>query len=196
MHNQISADTRMPSAAHSKTPAGADSAIDPQLVIVKSVIAENQPVQRSRPSTNPNQPMPTGTERAGITRPVFALLARTDVPRLLAILLLIYMTVTYTGIVVFMAVLTTLLALVLYFSFGPERFRHWARNRYTRLRDRDPDAAERLRHRAATASAALGAVVDRLPESWTQGLYLPDFEEDDDLADKWTSDPFDRLKQE
>ena len=53
-----------------------------------------------------------------------------------------------------------------------------------------------MRSRAAKTSAAIGVIVDRLPESWTQGLYLPDFDEPDDLAEKWKSDPFDRLNRE
>lgn len=43
------------------------------------------------------------------------------------------------------------------------------------LDGRDPARAERLRARADALALRLDRVLDRLPERWTAGLYLPDF---------------------
>ena len=47
--------------------------------------------------------------------------------------------------------------------------------------------------RAATASAWIGDLLAALPESWTRGLYLPDFEPEPDPHEKLSEDPFERL---
>lgn len=196
MHNQISADAHMSNAVGPQHNAKGEAAIDPQLVIVRSVIAQSQPKQGSRPTADTKKKKAKDTRLARIMRPVLALLARPDMPRILAIVLLVVLTVLHTGLVLFMAAMAVVLALVLYFSFGPDRVRTWILRRYSTFKARDPDAADRLRRRAAWVSRAAGAVANRLPERWTQGLYLPDFEEPEEGSEKWESDPFDRLSRE
>ncbi|SLN76679.1 hypothetical protein ROG8370_03901 [Roseovarius gaetbuli] len=124
---------------------------------------------------------------------VVSFLRRPDAPRILSFLLLLTILVLEPGFVVFLFVMGLLIGLVLFFSFGPDRVQNWVMNRYRRLRERDPDAAERIRRRAAGASTRLSALVDKLPERWTTGLYLPDFEEPAELPEKWKSDPFEQL---
>ncbi|PIE08599.1 MAG: hypothetical protein CSA73_01480, partial [Rhodobacterales bacterium] len=58
---------------------------------------------------------------------------------------------------------------------------------------RDPDRAEALRARAAGLSARLARLLERLPNRWTQGLYLPTFEEPSPDVYEDDTDPFERL---
>ncbi|MEM9911526.1 MAG: hypothetical protein AAF922_12150 [Pseudomonadota bacterium] len=176
------------------------ASVDPQLVVIRTVMAENarpaapRKTQEVRPARQARKSK-RGTAKK-ITRPLLSVLARPDMPRILSGFLLVFLLVFFTGPVLFIASMAMLLALVLYFSLGPDRVRDLVLERYARLKARDPEAAARLRGRAAKASQALGNVVDRLPESWTRGLYLPDFEEPDEGSERWTSDPFERLKQQ
>lgn len=177
-----------------------ESSIDPQLVIIRSVLEQDKasPAVVATPRTKTNK-APRKAFRAAfsrVLRPVSSIVRRPDMPRYLAVLLLGYLAVFHTGTVVFIACMTMLLGLVLYFSFGPDRVRDWAVARYIRLRNRNPKAAERLRCRAAKASHAVGSVVDRMPERWTTGLYLPDFDEPDEGSERWKADPFERLARE
>jgi hypothetical protein len=47
--------------------------------------------------------------------------------------------------------------------------------------------------RSGGMSKLISGIVERLPDKWTTGLYLPDFEEPAELPDKMQSEPFDRL---
>lgn len=123
-------------------------------------------------------------------------LGRSDAPRVLSALLLLVLIVLRPGFVVFLAVIALLFGLVTYFSVGPDRVAEWVTGRYRRLRERDPEAAENIRRRAARASKWLSAVVGKLPESWTAGLYLPDFEEAPEPPERLQADPFDRLAKQ
>lgn len=74
---------------------------------------------------------------------------------------------------------------------GLERVFHW-------LHAREPDRAERFRARVDRMATAMDALLDRLPERWTAGLYMADFSREallpgaqDDLPD-----PFDRIAAE
>lgn len=118
---------------------------------------------------------------------------RPDAPKILSFLLLLTLCVLEPGFVIFLLVMALLIALVLYFSFGPDQVQDWVISRYRSLRKRDPAAAERIRRRAAEASRRLSAIVEKLPERWTTGLYLPDFEEPAEPPEKFKSDPFERL---
>ena len=128
-----------------------------------------------------------------ILKPALSFLRRPDAPRILSFLLLLTIFVLKPGLVVFLFVMGLLIGLVLFFSFGPDRVQNWVINRYRRLRERDADAAERIRRRAAGAIKRLSAIVEKLPERWTTGLYLPDFEEPAELPENLKSDPFERL---
>ena len=70
---------------------------------------------------------------------------------------------------------------------GTERVSGWVLARYARLKDENPEKAERLRLKAARLSAMASAIAARLPESWVQGLYLPDFEPAGELPEKMRS---------
>ena len=140
--------------------------------------------QQAHPPTSPTK---------WLVRIALAFLKRPDAPRLLSVLFLLTLIILRPGFVLFMFLIAVLIGLVLYFSFGPDRVESFLVTRYRRLRERDSNAAERLRHRAAIASKILSVIVDKLPDRWTAGLYLPDFEEPPELPDKMTSDPFDRL---
>ena len=120
-------------------------------------------------------------------------LKRPDASRILSVLLLLVLLVLNPGFMVFLFLIALVMGLVLYFSFGPDRAQEWARNRYQGFRERDPDGAERLRQRAAFASKKLSEIVEKLPERWTTGLYLPDFEEPEELPELFKTDPFERL---
>lgn len=120
-------------------------------------------------------------------------LKRPDATRILSVLLLLVLLVLNPGFMVFLFLIALVMGLVLYFSFGPDRAQEWACNRYQGLRERDPDGADRLRRRAAVASKKLSEIVEKLPESWTTGLYLPDFEEPEELPEVFNTDPFERL---
>lgn len=69
---------------------------------------------------------------------------------------------------------------------------------YRWLEARNPDRAERLRVRADAVALRLDGLLDRLPDRWTEGLYLPDFSRaalsPDTLDDR--PDPFDRIAAE
>ena len=86
-----------------------------------------------------------------------------------------------------------LITLIIYFSLGPDRVDASVAAWHARLRRRDFDKAEDIRRRAAFWSKRISAIVGRLPEKWTTGLYLPDFEEAPELPEKMKKDPFDRL---
>ena len=61
------------------------------------------------------------------------------------------------------------------------------------LKRRDSHGAEVVRARAERVSNRLTGWLTRLPNNWTNGLYLPDFAVVDDYSDKLKSDPFGRL---
>lgn len=92
------------------------------------------------------------------------------------------------------AIVLALIGLIGFLSIvGTERISAWIVARYFRLKREDPEQAERLRYKAARASAALTRLAGRLPEKWVQGLYLPDFEPAADMPEKMRTDPFERL---
>ena len=120
-------------------------------------------------------------------------LAQPEAPRRLALGLLVLITILRPWAVLGMAVVALMVGLITYFSLGPDRVAEMVVAWYQRKKARDPEAAEEIRARAARFSLRLGKIVDRLPERWTQGLYLPDFEESKPLPDCLGKDPFDRL---
>lgn len=92
-----------------------------------------------------------------------------------------------------LAFTAVLLMLSTWTLLGPDRVGAMVSGYYLRLRDRDEARAEEMRQRAATASAWIGDLLAALPESWTRGLYLPDFEPEPDPHEKLSQDPFERL---
>lgn len=85
------------------------------------------------------------------------------------------------------------LSLATWTLLGPDRIRAIVTDYYTRLREEDEARAEALRQRAAATSSWFGNLLATLPESWTRGLYLPDFEPEEAPHEKLSEDPFERL---
>lgn len=90
------------------------------------------------------------------------------------------------------AIFTTVVA---YLTMGHDRSVELVLQWYAQLERHRPDLAEKLRLRAARWSRWAGGKLSNLPEKWVEGLYLPDFEEPDELPEKMQQDPFERLKQ-
>jgi len=69
---------------------------------------------------------------------------------------------------------------------------------YVWLDARNPERAERMRDRADRLAMRLDALLDRLPERWTEGLYMPDFSRASLMGDGLDGrpDPFDRIAAE
>lgn len=63
---------------------------------------------------------------------------------------------------------------------------------------RHPERAERMRARIDQFAVWTDGILDRLPEGWTTGLYMPDFSREALLPDAAgeAPDPFDRLRAE
>jgi hypothetical protein len=101
-------------------------------------------------------------------------------------------------LVVGLTLLAVWIVLGVYVAFGPERVHRFAMRRFGRFRARHPERAETLRLRAQSIVRRVEKLVERLPESWRDGLYLPQF--DDPAAEpaheKMRHDPFDRLHRD
>jgi len=95
-------------------------------------------------------------------------------------------------------VLPLLMLALLRLCLGGERLCSLAVSVYGRLAERRPGLAEVLRHAADSVALFLDGILDRLPEKWTQGLYLPDFgtPPEPDIQPETRPDPFDRLAAE
>ncbi|KUJ73703.1 hypothetical protein AVO45_14020 [Ruegeria marisrubri] len=89
--------------------------------------------------------------------------------------------------------LTVIALLVSYWTLGHERSAEVGEQAMGWLQARYPAAASRLRQGMARYGRAACALVERLPERWTEGLYLPDFEPPAEPPEKMQLDPFERL---
>lgn len=124
---------------------------------------------------------------------ITAFVRRPDATRLLAMLMLCTIVVLMPWFVLSFTLLAVLIALITYFSLGPDKVGALVAAWYARLHRRDPNKAEDTRRRAALWSKRISAVMVRLPEKWRTGFYLPEFEEARELPEKMNTDPFDRL---
>lgn len=81
---------------------------------------------------------------------------------------------------------------------GSERLAEGFIRFYVWLDARNPARAERIRSRTDRLAMRLDALFDRLPERWTEGLYMPDFSRASLLGDGFDDrpDPFDRIAAE
>jgi hypothetical protein len=123
-------------------------------------------------------------------------LQRPDAPRVIAVGMLSYFFIAWPWLLPALVLATVIVAGVVGYWLGAERITKLVFAWHTRLRRRDPQKAKRIRRRAARMSRRLSKLIERLPDSWTTGLYLPDFEEIPDLPEKMLSDPFDRLAKQ
>jgi len=80
----------------------------------------------------------------------------------------------------------------LYYAIGHDRICAMAVAHYRTVDARDPVKAENMRRTAARFSRRLSRLADSLPERWTRGLYIPDFEPEE-THEKMANDPFERL---
>ena len=183
--------------------------MDPVLSNIRSAIDPNA-AQKIEQHTKPNKTEETTEKLEGqvqkILQPVgkklpvrwlfervSSFLKRPDATRILSVLILLALFALQPGFVLFLFLIAVLIGLVLYLSFGPDRVQDWVHDRYRRLHERDPEGAKRIRRRAAAASKKITKIIDKFPEKWTRGLYIPDFEEPKALPEKFKTDPFERL---
>lgn len=111
----------------------------------------------------------------------------------LAILMLAALVYSVWG-TVFSLALTACILLSVYLLVGPDRISKLAQSWFARFEKKSPEKAEDLLIRSKRISDRLESFSKRLPESWTQGLYFPSFEREEDLPEKMAEDPFERLK--
>lgn len=117
-------------------------------------------------------------------------------PRVLAALVCLTTFLLYPLMTLAMLFVVGLIGAIVYLSVGPERIEAFAARRFEKLQKRDPERADVLRKRAIRVVAILNKGIDVLPERWTSGLYLPDFEDSSIQPDKLGADPFERLEPE
>ena len=86
--------------------------------------------------------------------------------------------------------------LVAWASVGSDGFAELVAKAYAKLKERDPGKAERIRRGAIAVTRTLNRGLERLPERWTRGLYLPDFETDGYVPERLMVDPFEDLAAE
>jgi hypothetical protein len=99
---------------------------------------------------------------------------------------------------VFWVILLALVLLVIvYFSLGPDACAEKTVKSYQWIAGRWPETAEKLRRSASTLFKRIGVLLDKLPERWTEGIYLSDFDvsETQAMSDD-QPDPFDRLTEQ
>lgn len=111
----------------------------------------------------------------------------------LAILLLAAFVYSPLGTTYLLA-MTVAVTLILYWSFGPDRFAAGLGKIFRGYRRISPTGAAALQDWGNRCSDRVQRIADRLPERWTQGLYLPTFGDEDEV-ELDTIEPFDRLLQ-
>lgn len=115
-------------------------------------------------------------------------------PRVALILLLLTALYLRPILITILVLCLILTAAVIYVSVGPEAVDDYILRRFEALKKRNPERADQLRRRAILGISVLNKMVDRLPERWTAGLYLPDLEEPAAPPERMQDDPFERLK--
>lgn len=89
-------------------------------------------------------------------------------------------------------------ALIVYLTLGPDRVAEIAYGRWQWFSARYPERAGRLLTRAQRGADRLDGWLARLPERWTDGIYLPDLGRSQSEAGPVEDqpDPFDRLAEQ
>lgn len=113
-------------------------------------------------------------------------------PQLVAWLLVAAVFLWRPWLIPILLLVTFFTVLVAYFSLGPDRVAELVVTNWKRLRARRPELAETIRLRAVATAKRIDAVLDRLPEKWTDGLHVPDFAPPENELDN-LPDPFERL---
>jgi hypothetical protein len=202
---------RSPQSDHTVDDLGPDNKLDQEIDAVRNLIREEGalPTRRGKPACVDAPPPSKKKHRSDpkedtalnwfrwtvqiLIHSATTFFRRPDASRILAILMLCVIVVIMPWFVLSLVLLGVLIALIIYFSLGPDKVGALVAAWHTCLRQRDPNKAEDTRRRAALWSKRISAVVDRLPEKWTAGLYLPEFEEASELPEKMKTDPIDRL---
>ena len=117
-------------------------------------------------------------------------------PRHIALLMLGVIVLSMPWLIPVLILLGLVMTMVSYLTLGHDRSAELIARWYGWLARRNPQGAERFRSTAARVSARLSVWAGYLPESWTSGLYLPDFAHPDDASEKLSGDPFDRLARD
>jgi hypothetical protein len=189
---------------------GPDNQLDAVTESVRNLIKEESalPTQRNKPACiDASSPSQRGDPVAKkgkaliwfrwfvqvLARSVTTFLQRPGASRTLAILMLSIIFFVMPWFVLLLLLLSMMIASIIYLSLGPDKVGALVAAWHARLRRRDPDKAEDARRRAALWSNRISAIADHLPEKWTAGLYLPDFEKESERPEKMKTDPFDRL---
>jgi len=198
-----------PTSDNSTDDLDPDDQLDPTTEAIRQLILEDKALHPPRdepPGAVPGESTAKPRKDTGHARSIWTkriavalirlavrFLRRPDAPRLIAIVLLVIAFLMEPWFLVGLFGFGLLTAQIVYFSLGPDRVNELVAAWYDRLRQRDPAKAETIRRRAARSSRQISAIIDRLPDNWTTGLYLPDFEEPEELPEKMKVDPFDRL---
>lgn len=82
-----------------------------------------------------------------------------------------------------------------YLAFGTERIHGFIARRFVRFEAKQPDRAREVRVRADALANKVEAALDKMPGTWADDIYLPDFLGDTmrPMPEKMRIDPFDRL---
>ncbi|MEB8387327.1 hypothetical protein OO012_08815 [Rhodobacteraceae bacterium KMM 6894] len=120
---------------------------------------------------------------------------RKTLRRLVLIVGLGAMVYTWPWVIALMLFLTLAAVLAGLAALGSERIGARMLRVFLWLDARNPARAERLRLRADGLAMRIDALLDRLPDRWTEGLYMPDLSRaaliPQELGDR--PDPFDRI---
>jgi len=171
-----------------------------------------KPARRPREKRSQNQ-LPKGDKPISfgipITRPLarkarqfsiilankmFAFLSRKDAPRILAAALIVMTIITNPWFVIGLFFLLAAITGLIAYGLGADRCSRLISARFAKLKKQNPEKADILLTRAIFLRNGLERLLDKLPEDWTRGLYLPELEEttDQPLPD---ADPFQKLRQ-
>ncbi|MEZ5715685.1 MAG: hypothetical protein R3D85_11220 [Paracoccaceae bacterium] len=93
------------------------------------------------------------------------------------------------------------IGLIVYFTLGPERITELSLVFWDWYARRHPERAQVWLGRVQRAADRIDGWLARLPERWTDGIYLPDFgrsqiEESSEVREEMGRDPYERLRQQ
>ncbi len=91
-----------------------------------------------------------------------------------------------------------LLLAIIWLSLGPDRISELVYGRWLGIQARNPERAEKIRHRFQAIVKRVNTVLSRVPGRWAVRLRLPDYSSDDQTQDQLREgpDPFEKLAAE
>jgi hypothetical protein len=117
-------------------------------------------------------------------------------PRHFVLIALVVAVILRPWLVLWGSLLFFAVAIIMYFSLGPEFWTNKITRLYMWLLRKSPASAEKIRLAARRTSRRMEVMLEKLPARWTSGLYLPDFDppsQNDPFDNR--PDPFERLQQ-